>query len=326
MWVTCISRTWYWFLCQATNTVQEVLLPVKPHQGQPSTYTFASTLAHQWQTVKLLITSLALDTQKGQSAWPEEMVTKLPRRWQKLHSCPVFPRQSCSVMPPKEAGKKWESCRVLILPSERIPRHFVKINDKGIISNLAINWDGHQSFLWNEFSLFWDRLSLLQNVAKVPKSKFSSLLEKQTLFVLLLPNSSFPWPFLLQFTLLGQNLAVQERKHSSVAEEGWLWPFLSAVYNSCRAVCWSPWQAVSPFSTVWDWVIRDEAPVCRRKQMFRDRRRQHAVQQIASQSLIHSLVKGCKVSGYAWWQRNQGPRLDITETSQKDDTEGKLWG
>ena len=59
--------------------------------------------------------------------------------------------------------------------------------------------------------------------------------------------------------------------------------------------------------------------------MFRDRRRQHAVQQ-HQQSLAHSLVNGCKASVYAWWQRNQGLRLDITETSQKDDKEQELWG
>lgn len=107
-----------------------------------------------------------------------------------------------------------------------------------------------------------DSLRLLQSLATVPKSKLSSLLGKLTLFVLLVPNSSLPWLFLLHFTSLGQTLAVQERKCSLVAEEGWLWPFLLAVYNSCRAVCWSAWQAVLPFSTVWDWVIRDEAPVC----------------------------------------------------------------
>lgn len=33
-----MSRAWYWFLCQATNTVQAVLLPVIPHYGQPRTY------------------------------------------------------------------------------------------------------------------------------------------------------------------------------------------------------------------------------------------------------------------------------------------------
>lgn len=53
----------------------------------------ASTLAQQWQAVKLLAPSHVLGAQQGQSAWPEEMATKLPR-WQKLHSCPVFPKQS----------------------------------------------------------------------------------------------------------------------------------------------------------------------------------------------------------------------------------------
>lgn len=151
------SSRWGWLASPDPDTGYYVKLPVQSKNCYSQSYhtmfnhahTHYSTLARQWQTVKLLITSHALDGQKGESAWSE--ATKLPRKWQKPHSRPVFPSQSCSVMPPKEAGKKWESCRAPILTTKRIPRHFVKINDKGILSDLAINWNSHQSFLWKEF-------------------------------------------------------------------------------------------------------------------------------------------------------------------------------
>lgn len=48
--------------------------------------------------------------------------------------------------------------------------------------------------------------------------------------MLLVPSSSLPWPFLPQFMLPGHTLAVQGRKHSAVAEEGW--PDLSSAFTT----------------------------------------------------------------------------------------------
>lgn len=38
---------------------------------------------------------------------------------------------------------------------QSLTRHFVEINGKGIIRELAMNWNSHQTFPRKEFSLFW---------------------------------------------------------------------------------------------------------------------------------------------------------------------------
>lgn len=171
---------------------------------------------------------------------------------------------------------------------------------------------------YKEFSLFWETASAFGWVwPQFPTP--NSVCWETGIFCAACSQLSLLWPFLLQFPLLGQTLAVQERKYLSVPEGGWLWPFLSSCLLKSLTSHPALFYSLRLGHQGWSSCLRTTAHNARARDSMQCNRKHQ-------QSFIHPLVKGCKVSGYAWRQRNQGPRLAITETSQKDDEEGELWG
>lgn len=79
---------------------------------------------------------------------------------------PCVPQAKCPLTSPKEAGKEVGILRVLVLTTTRIPRHFVKVNDKG----KSVTWP-----LQRVFIVLRDSLSLWLSLATVPNSKFCLL-------------------------------------------------------------------------------------------------------------------------------------------------------